>query len=185
MAKVSTPAAITAKNFRTVLTSLKNAQLSARDRFQDVLEFAFSEYVKVGSDGKPCGNTVFLTEAYGMVLGVKSMPAKNIAEYIKAHANVRLEQDKKDKTVWRFKKATKGEEASVKAPSVKWYEFSHNREVKSLEADYAKMFQRLLLKAVKAAEEGKVKAGQAEIIAEIRSALGTILDPKRLESLKA
>lgn len=183
MAKVIAP--ITAKNFRSVLTSLKTAQLSARDRFQDILEFGLSEYVKVGSDGEPCGNTVFLTEAYAMVLGVKSMPAKNIAEYIKAHANVKLEQDKKDKSVWRFKKAAKGEKAQAKVPTVKWYDFSHNREVKSLEADYLKMFQRLLVKALKAVDDGKVKPAQAEVLGEVRTALGEILNPKRLESLKA
>lgn len=164
-------ATINAKSFKTVLKSWTTSQEKQRDVLQALLVFGFEQF-------KDHGNTGFLTEAINGVAKVKSIPTNNVKEYIKAHANVALHQAKDGPFAWVFKKS--GKEVKVTMPTVSWYDHTANKNTKpTADVDGLALLRTALVKGLKAAKEGKLKAGQAATLEQIKGLVAGLLDPSK------
>ena len=110
---MATNATITSRNFNSKLESWINSTTSMRQGAQDILVFGFSVYAEHGDAG-------YLTRLYQAACQIRGLNAKQMADYIRAYANVSL--SKAADGQWVFKKASKGP-AEVKALDTVWWEF--------------------------------------------------------------
>lgn len=169
--------AINAKNFRSTLTNWTKGQEKQRDVLQALIVFGLLQY-------KEHGNTGFLSEAINGVMKVRAIPTNNVKEYIKAHANVVLHENKKatDKEL-RFVFKKQGKDVKVTEPTVVWYEHKTNKNTKPVaDIDGLQLVRNALVKAATALENGKLKAGQADDLRALIAATRELLAPKGLKA---
>ena len=108
---------ITSGNFNSKLASWLKSASTMRQGAQDILAFGMEVYA-----GK--GDTGYLTRLYQAACQVKGLNAKQMADYIRAYANVTL--SKAADGQWVFKKNAKGA-AVVKPLDVVWWEYGKTK----------------------------------------------------------
>lgn len=114
---MATNTTITSGNFNSKLATWIKSASSMRQGAQDILVFGMEIYA-----GK--GDTGYLTRLYQAACQVKGLNAKQMADYIRAYANVTL--SKAADGQWVFKKNAKGA-AVVKPLDVVWWEHGRTK----------------------------------------------------------
>jgi hypothetical protein len=114
---MATNATITTTNFNSKLASWLKTASSMRQGAQEIIVFGMEIYAEKGDTG-------YLTRLYQAACQVKGLNAKQMADYIRAYANVTL--SKAADGQWVFKKASKGA-AVVKPLDVVWWEYGKTK----------------------------------------------------------
>lgn len=114
---MATNTTITSGNFNSKLATWIKSASSMRQGAQDILVFGMEIYA-----GK--GDTGYLTRLYQAACQVKGLNAKQMADYIRAYANVTL--SKAADGQWVFKKSAKGP-SEVKPLDVVWWEHGRTK----------------------------------------------------------
>jgi hypothetical protein len=114
---MATSTIITSGNFNSKLASWLKSASTMRQGAQDILAFGMEVYA-----GK--GDTGYLTRLYQAACQIKGLNAKQMADYIRAYANVQLA--KVDDGQWVFKKNAIGA-PMVKPLDVVWWEYGKTK----------------------------------------------------------
>ncbi len=109
---------VTGRNFAKLLSGLVTAFGSLRDSMQQLLMFAFSQYVE--------GNFNYLNDIVNLKT-LKGLSMKSIQTYAEAHCDVTLEKDK-ETGVYKFE-SNKTRGFKYVAPKATWYDFSDEGKV--------------------------------------------------------
>lgn len=136
---------ITTNNFTSKLNSIIKSAKTMRDNGQTLLEFGFTAYMAEGDTG-------YLTRTVAACVGVKSLNTAVMTSYIEHVANIKLNKAK-DGTL-SFKKATKGEQPTVKPTTIAWYDFEKSEAVVT-ELDVARVLASLCKRMDKASNDEK------------------------------
>lgn len=143
------------KKFTEVLGGFLRSQKSQRDNLQACLEYGLQKYGEVS-------DTSQLTAIVKGLNLVKTVPAKTVKEYIKAHANVKLVKDKAGNLV--FRKEAKGADvpAKVTVPTVTWYDWQGNNAnmAKADIVDPVAVMKAAMVKIKEAMDAGKIVEGR-------------------------
>lgn len=166
---MATNATITTSNFNSKLASWIKSASSMRQGAQDILVFGFSVYAEHGDAG-------YLTRLYQAACQIRGLNAKQMADYIRAYANVTL--SKAADGQWVFKKASKGA-AEVKALDTVWWEYGRPKQEATTEF---KAFARIVAVAnalEKALDDSNVSIELADVDAALAKLQTVIAKAKR------
>lgn len=166
--------------FKATLRGFLSSQKTQRDNLQDCLLYAFDQYGQHS-------NCVPLTDIITGLNAVKTVPSKTVKEYIKAHANVKLVTDPKDKSL-KFKKDGKGD-AIVKDVLVTWYDW-HGNNINQAKADITDpvaLLRAAMVKIKEAIDAGKIVEGREDIARDWLARLDDVgrYEPMTAKQLKA
>ena len=160
---------ITSGNFSSKLASWLKSTTSMRQGAQDILAFGMEVYAEKGDTG-------YLTRMYQAACQVKGLNAKQMADYVRAYANVQL--SKAADGQWVFKKNTKGV-AVVKPLDCTWWEYGKAKREPSTEF---KAFARIVAVAnalEKALDDSNMSIELADVDAALSKLQGVVARAKR------
>lgn len=126
--------AVTAKNFKSKLSSVIKAAKSGRVNLQALIEFGLAHYAEHG-------DTVYLQSCVDACVGVGSLNTSRMIGFIEAHANItwRKKEAKDGEKVAVFSKAA-GQQAEVLPVTTAWWDYEKpDAELKA--KDVLKMIQ--------------------------------------------
>lgn len=166
---------LTAKNFKSKLSTYINTETNRRDQMQNFISFAVLHYGgKTDNDKQTTGDTSLLTALMRSCIGVKSLPTVTIKDYIKAHANVHWVKSSGGNE-YVFKKISKGVDVNIVECLTPWYEWEggeHNK-VKA-DADVIAWAKAVLTRISTAEKEGR-HFKDADAAEKIKTALASAL----------
>lgn len=154
------------KQFNQKLSGVIRSAKNMRESIQELIVSGLVHYENHNDSGR-------LTAIVTACKGVKSLPTATIADYIKAHANLGWGKLKDGKPGFR----TIGKGAEVKMPEVTWYDWEGGKH-NQVTSDYAFLstIKGAITKAVKAAEEGRIKAEEFQACVKVASSAGVELE---------
>lgn len=139
---------ITVSTFNNKLASMIANSVSLRQDAQSLIEFGLEQY-------KEHGDTGYLSRFVHAANSVRTLPARTLKDYIKAHANVQYVKNKAGDAMV-FKKEVKGEAAEVLPLEQTWWDWKGNKNNDAI-ADFnlTSQIKSLVTRLTTAEDEGK------------------------------